>query len=226
MNRKIEILNGAHLKIIAMIAMTLDHVGLILLDDYRPLRIIGRLAFPIFAYLIAEGCFYTKRKKRHFLEVFLVGLICQVGYFVSMGDMYLNVLLTFSLSIPLVYLTLAVKNRKASPALLFGAVFLVIALCVLLEKVGVHFDYGYAGVLLPVFAALGNRRWEKLALTAVGLLLLALIMQGNQWYGLMALIPLSLYDGTRGKVKNKYTFYVFYPLHMIVIYGISMLTNR
>ena len=225
MNSKTIALNGAALKIIAMIAMTVDHVGLILLDDYRPFRIVGRLAFPIFAYLLSEGCFYTKHKKRHFLEVLIAGLICQVGYFVSMGDMYLNVLLTFSLSIPLVYLTLAVKDKKAPPALFLGAVFLMIALCVLLERAGVYFDYGYAGVLLPVFAAMGNNKRGKLALTAVGLLLLAFIMRGNQWYGLMALIPLSLYDGTRGKVKNKYAFYIFYPLHIVVIYGISMLTN-
>ena len=223
MNRKIECLNGAVLKIIAMIAMTFDHVGLILLDDYRPFRIIGRLAFPIFAYLLAEGCFYTKHKKRHFLEVFLVALVCQIGYFVAEGDMYLNVLFTFSLSIPLVYLLFAVKNKKAPAALFLGAVALVIALCVLLERVGVYFDYGYAGVLLPVFAALGNKKSEKLLLTAVGLLLLAFIMQGNQWWGLMALLPIALYDGTRGRVRNKYAFYVFYPLHMIVIYGISML---
>ena len=98
-----------------------------------------------------------------------------------------------------------------------GAIALVIALCVLLERVGVRFDYGYSGVLLPVFSALGNSKRDKLALTAVGLLLLAHIMQGNQWYGLMALIPLSLYDGTRGRVKNKYAFYIFYPLHMIEI---------
>lgn len=223
MNRKIECLNGAVLKIIAMITMTFDHVGLILLDDYRPFRIIGRLAFPIFAYLIAEGCFYTRHKKRHFLEVLLVALVCQIGYFVAEGDMYLNVLFTFSLSIPLVYLLLAVKNKKAPAALFLGAVAVTVALCVLLERVGVYFDYGYAGVLLPVFAALGNKRQEKLALTALGLLLLALIMQGNQWWGLMALLPIALYDGTRGRVRNKYAFYLFYPLHMIVIYGISML---
>ncbi len=226
MNKKIEILNGARLKIIAMIAMTLDHVGLILLDDYRLFRIIGRLAFPIFAYLLSEGCFYTKHKKRHFLEVLIVAVICQIGYFIAEGDMYLNVLCTFSLSIPLVYLLLSVKNKKTPAILFLGAIALVIALCALLERVGVRFDYGYAGVLLPVFAALGNSKRDKLALTAVGLLLLAFIMQGNQWYGLMALIPLSLYDGTRGRVKNKYAFYIFYPLHMIVIYGISMLINR
>ena len=100
--------------------MTLDHVGLIPLDDYRPFRIIGRLAFPIFAYLLSEGCFYTKHKKRHFLEVLIVAVICQIGYFIAEGDMYLNVLCTFSLSIPLVYLLLSVKNKKTPAISLFG----------------------------------------------------------------------------------------------------------
>ena len=157
------------LKIIAMISMTIDHIGLVLLDDYRPFRIIGRLAFPIFAYLLAEGCFYTRHKKRHFFEVFIAAIICQIGYFVAMGDMYFNVLLTFSLSVPLVYLLLAVKSKRVPSYFFLASVILTVVLCVLLEFVGVYFDYGCAGVLLPVFAALGNKKSEKIVLTAVGL---------------------------------------------------------
>ena len=57
-------MTGNQLKIIALIAMTIDHVGLILLPQVELLRIIGRLSFPIFAYMIAEGCFFTHDKKR------------------------------------------------------------------------------------------------------------------------------------------------------------------
>ena len=61
------ILTGNHLKLIAAFAMLLDHVGILLFPQIRLLRILGRLAYPIFAFMIAEGCRYTKNKLRYFL---------------------------------------------------------------------------------------------------------------------------------------------------------------
>ena len=69
--KKISLTNN-QLKIIAMLAMLSDHIGKVLLPQYQILQIIGRLAFPIFAFMIAEGCFYTKNKVRYFLTVFLL----------------------------------------------------------------------------------------------------------------------------------------------------------
>ena len=57
-------LNNNQLKIIAMISMVLDHVGLVFFSDFEIFRILGRLAFPIYAYMIAEGCTHTKNRKR------------------------------------------------------------------------------------------------------------------------------------------------------------------
>ncbi|MBR6552622.1 MAG: hypothetical protein IKT89_07260, partial [Clostridia bacterium] len=65
-------LTNNQLKIIAMFSMLLDHIGKVLLPQYPILQIIGRLAFPIFAFMIAEGCFYTKNKTRYFLTIFLL----------------------------------------------------------------------------------------------------------------------------------------------------------
>ena len=76
--------SGNTLKIIAMISMLIDHAGLLLFNDNEVMRIIGRLAFPVFAFLIAEGCFYTKNKLRHFLEIFILGAVCQVVYFIQL----------------------------------------------------------------------------------------------------------------------------------------------
>ena len=57
-------LSGNQLKLIALITMTVDHMGLILFDQFILLRIVGRLAFPIFAWMIAEGCRHTRRMGR------------------------------------------------------------------------------------------------------------------------------------------------------------------
>ena len=68
-------LSSNALKLIALVSMTVDHIGLILFPQYRVLRIIGRIAFPIFAYMIAEGCRYTSNRIRYFLTIFLLTLL-------------------------------------------------------------------------------------------------------------------------------------------------------
>ena len=80
-------LTGNQLKLLALIAMTCDHVGYQLLPQYEFLRTIGRLAFPIFAYMIAEGAKYTKNRLRYFLQMFGCGLLCSIVYFVAMGSL-------------------------------------------------------------------------------------------------------------------------------------------
>ena len=64
--KKIRFLSGNMLKVIAAITMTVDHIGVIFFPSSNILRIIGRIAFPIFAFMIAEGCKYTKNKFRYF----------------------------------------------------------------------------------------------------------------------------------------------------------------
>ena len=95
-------LSGNALKLIAAAAMVADHVGYLFFPTVAALRIIGRLAFPIFAYMIAEGCGYTRNKLKYFLHVFLLAVICQIVYFVAARDTHMNILVTFSLAILLI----------------------------------------------------------------------------------------------------------------------------
>ena len=78
-NKKRFGLTGNQLKIFALIVMTIDHIGHFLLPEFIILRIIGRLAMPVFAWMIAEGCTYTKNPSRYFLTVFGFGLVCGVS---------------------------------------------------------------------------------------------------------------------------------------------------
>ena len=96
-------LTGNQLKLIAMAAMTIDHIGVQLFPNVLLLRIIGRLALPIFAYMIAQGCRYTKNKARYLLTIAAVAALCQIVYFVAMDSLYQCILVTFSLSIVLIY---------------------------------------------------------------------------------------------------------------------------
>lgn len=222
-------LTGNALKYLALLTMTIDHAGLLLFHNLTILRIIGRLAFPIFAYMIAEGCRYTRRRARYFGSVFLLGCLCQGVYFAVDGSLYLNILLTFSLSILLVYLVDWAKERRSLLAV--SAVALGVGLtafvCILLPKLlpGTDFqlDYGFFGVLLPVLVSLGRGRWSRLGLTALGLVLLSWDVGWLQWWSLLALLPLACYNGKRGKRNTKWLFYVYYPLHLVVLDGLSLL---
>ncbi len=216
-------LSGNQLKILAMAAMTCDHVAVQLLPQQQWLRIIGRLALPIYAYMIAEGCRYTRSRKRYLLSLVLVAALCQGVYFFAMGSMYQCILVTFSLSVGTVYLWDWAKGKSWGWAVMLAAVGALWFLCEGPVLPGTDFaiDYGIFGVLLPVLIYIGRAR--PLAMTALGLVLLGLSRGGIQWYGLLGLLPLALYSGQRGKYKLKYLFYIYYPAHLAIIWLIGYL---
>ena len=224
---KFKGLTNCNLKLIAMIAMAIDHVGAFLMNDNDTMRTIGRLAFPIYAFLIAEGCAHTKNKRKYFLLIFILGLICQVAYVAAMGGLYLGVLLTFSVSILIIYsIQAAMDNHKLAfipiiAVLLVGA--LNAYLTVKLKHLDYRFDYGFEGMMMPVIIYMFKSKWGKLFATALCCMFISMRYAPIQWWSLMALIPLLLYNGQYGKAKFKYSFYIFYPAHMLIIYGIYML---
>lgn len=218
-------LTGNQLKLIALAAMTCDHIGVQLLPQVTLLRIIGRLALPIFAYMIAQGCRYTRNKTRYLLTIAAVALVCQLVYFFAMGSLYQCILVTFSLSICMIF---ALDKAFKTPSLknsILAVLVLVSVFCIseMLPRVlpGFSVDYGFAGILLPVLIWLGKEKWQSLLLCGAGLVLLSI---GNpiQWYSLLTLPLLSLYNGTRGKRKLKYLFYIYYPAHLVLLYLISL----
>ena len=101
---KTKLLSGNILKIIGCIFMLIDHLGAILFPDLFILRIIGRLAYPIFAFMLAEGCYYTKNRLKHFLLIFIMAIIIQVVYYIAIKDYSLSIFMVFSISIILIYL--------------------------------------------------------------------------------------------------------------------------
>ncbi len=235
MNQKISNwkgLTGNQLKIIALIAMTCDHVGRQLFPEYPFLQIIGRLAFPIFAYMIAEGCQYTRNRKKYLLTMAALAFICQVVYYIAMGSLYQCVLVTFSLSIGLTYaLDNAVKQRTTGKWILSGVVFIsIVFVSVFLPRIlsseNFEIDYGLWGILLPVAVYFGKTKIQKLLFAAIFLILVGYSLGGIQWYSMTALLLLIMYSGKRGKWKLKDLFYIYYPLHLVGIYVISIVLDR
>lgn len=219
-------LTGNQLKLIALVTMTCDHIGADLLPQVDILRIIGRLAMPIFAYMIAQGCQYTRDKKKYLLTIAATALLCQLVYFFAMGSLYQCILVTFSLSIALTFTLEAAIQRPCVKSVATAVLAFLTAwfICDVLPALlpGFHVDYGFWGVLLPVLVWLGKDKWQSILLCGAGLILLS-SGSTNQWFSLLALPLLALYNGTRGKAKLKYLFYIYYPAHLALIWLIGLL---
>lgn len=224
-------LSGNQLKLIAMVCMTVDHVGLMLLPQCTLLRIIGRLAFPIYAYMIAEGCRYTRSMGRYLSMLLLTAAVCQTVYFCAMGSVYLCIMVTFSISVSLIWLLKLAQTQKRFWVwlLLAIAVYLTFFVAEILPALavgsGFGIDYGFIGILLPVAVYLFPDRKGQLLCMTTGLALLSGDW-GVQWWSLLAVPLLALYNGQRGKWKLKWLFYLYYPAHLGGIWLIGQVIDK
>lgn len=216
-------LTGNQLKLFAVIVMTIDHIGHILFPGVMWLRIIGRLAYPIFAYMIAEGCTHTRSMPKYFATMAGMAAICQVVVYFVTGSLYQYILVTFTLSILLIgVLKKALQTQSilwwliTSAAL--GAVWLLTQwLPAQLHGTDFSIDYSFWGVMVPVLVWLGKTKGQKLLLEAAGLVLIAGNVNNIQTLALCSLPILALYNGQRGKWKLKYFFYLYFPAHIVAL---------
>ena len=153
--QKTRFLSGNALKIIAAIAMVIDHVGLLFFPFDMTFRIIGRISFPIFAFLLAEGCKYTRNKIKHFLLLLGLTVICQLVYSVLMEDDYLCVLVTLCLGQLNVFALqhfkkVGLNQEKKADEKIFATMPLL-ATVALTFTIDFFFrvEYGFWGAMLP-----------------------------------------------------------------------------
>lgn len=220
-------LSNNALKIIAMVSMLIDHIGLILFPQHQIFRIIGRIAFPIFAYMIAEGCFYTKNRKKYFLMIAILGIFCQAISTITTHSLYMNILITFSLSIAVIFSIDNFKEKKNMPSFISaactiaGVVFLSYIAPLIFKSSGFKVDYGIWGVLIPVFVYFSPTKALKIFFMTLILVIRIFLVSNLQLFALLAVPFLMLYNGKRGKMNMKYVFYVFYPAHLAILYIIN-----
>ena len=225
--------------------MLADHIGYVLFPEAQLLRIIGRVAMPLFAFFIGEGCLYTRDRRKYFLRLFVLALICQAVYIAesiitgSGTGLYLNILFTFSCSVVLcgVFLRLNKDNSLKNRVIFIFTVGAFWAMDYLFGRISsetgltVALDYGIEGIILPLFAVVGagGDKKKRLLCFAAGLVFTAERLYGfGTAFFLSAMIPallLCFYNGEGGKRNMKYFFYLFYPVHLAVIYGVNILIN-
>ena len=241
----IRCLNGNGIKLLAAVLMVVDHIGMFFFPQAAWLRWIGRISLPLFAYMLAEGCRHTKNKTDRLLLLASTALACQIVSFIASGSLRMSILVTFSLSVLIIYSLQAFAEKLSSSARplsvalaaagFIGMVFLTFAVTCIREIDGAAFsvEYGFWGCMLAVFPAAADCMMSgradgetacvvRLAAFAAGLCVLcAAHSNPAQWFSLAALVPLAMYDGRRGKLNLKYFFYVFYPAHLGLFWLIS-----
>ena len=220
-------LSSNQLKLLAVIFMTIDHIGYILFPGIILFRIIGRLSFPIFAFAISEGCRHTRSRCYYLLTLALSAILFQIVYTFVTGSLIMNIFVTLTLSVLTIIIfdktsNIHTKSAYAQFAIYAGIIF---SLSELLPKIisGFYIDYGFFGILLPVWYYIGRTKKEQLLYFAIGLILLSGAVGAIQFFSLLSLPVIALYNGRRGKMHLKWFFYTYYPLHLAVLHLISVI---
>ncbi len=218
-------LNNNQLKIIAMVSMLIDHIGIVFFPNIRVLRYIGRLSFPIFAYMIAEGCRYTKNRKRYLGMIAGMALVFQIVYFVFMNSLYQGILVNFAFAIATIFaIESFIKNKKVLNRILMllfvcAVLFIYLYLPGALKKYGFNIDYGIWGLFLPIIVYFTPNKWLRAVFCGSWLIIMCIVTAKTmQWWALMTIPLFMLYNEKRGSKNLKYVFYIFYPLHLVIIY--------
>lgn len=240
------------LKIIALISMTIDHTlkilpsqpilvhhfGMSLSDFYYLLTAIiplGRIAYPIFAFCVAEGCIHTGNKKRYLLRLLAFALIAEIpfrlAFNIGLGIGLYNVIFTMLIGAAACMGYGFFRQRRQN----IQAVLLVLALALMAELLNT--DYGGFGVLLIAAPYIVPSKKARMAAVA-GVLTVFYLgytafdgstltwLMGDMtcvvyWLGaLAAVVLLCFYNGKRGR-QIKFSFYIYYPLHLGVLYGLQ-----
>lgn len=252
-------LSAAALKWIAIITMLIDHVGASLLyghavyptgwlggtrygwgeslwsrDFYMVLRMIGRLAFPIFCFLLIEGLIHTRSRWKYFLRLALFALISEIPFDLAFERTWWslknqNVFFTLALGLGAVaawdWLT---EGNAPDCRPLRGLVAILTAATAALAALWLKTDYGALGVaLILVMYLLRDKPWGRdlLAFAVLGAMVLIGHSHWIEVLGAVSFPLMHLYNGQRGR-QNKYFFYFFYPVHLLLLFGLLVLIIR
>lgn len=211
------------LKMLAIICMLIDHVGFIFFPNLSILRVIGRLAFPLFAFQIGVGFQNTKNKEKYIFRMIVFTLISQYPFWLMLttkipnSSFTLNVGATLTLGLLCLYAIEKIENKFFK---------VLVPLLILTISFFIPIDYSWYGVLTIIIFYI-FRNSKVLSFSSYFILLVSYMAYKNSLFNLpaiLSLIPIFLYNGQKGK-NTKYLFYVFYPLHLLILVWIYNFVN-
>src|SRR5574344_33047 len=208
-------LSGSCLKVIAMVTMVIDPTACSFLSDgwpYECIRGIGRIAFPIFAFLIAEGYQHTRRKWDYGRNLLIFASISEIPWMLLHTDGSHNVLFTLLAGFCCIAILDKLKSHKILP--------LLFVLVIALATSALNTDYGIQGVALVMMFYLFKDK------PLLQLLFALPVFYDFHPLGILASLGIiNLYNGERGFIKgaySKFLFYAFYPCHLMVIWALLL----
>lgn len=222
------------LKCIAIISMTIDHIGVFLIPEpYNiPFRITGRLAFPLFCFLITEGFIHTRNLRKYILRILFIAIISEPVFDKAFHNSYLYInaqSALFTLMIGLLTIT-ALDTTKAVGSKLnttekkaYAIEYNLKAFVIIFASIVIILAKSEFGILgLAMILAFYFLRAQNEILFIVFFIINLLYFEWIQIFACIALILIYYYNGQRGR-KIKYLFYSFYPIHLALLTIISVL---
>ena len=232
-------LNRTHLKYIAIVAMLLDHIGMVFgqyfMDSvagaivYNCFRVLGRLTAPIMCFFLSQGFLYTRSRKKYAIRLAVFAVISQVPYALAHHHSLLEPDFNMLFVLLICFGMLCVWESKL--AAFPKTLVLLVLICL-----SAFCDWGLFAPLLVLFFHVfrENRRkiiisYSILVVVVVAVSCVFLVSKGLMWYrelwqlGLFLFIPvLFLYNGQPGlqNAFNKWFFYIFYPAHLLILWAI------
>lgn len=232
------------LHVMAMAFMLCDHLWATFMTNQEWMTCVGRVAYPIFAFMIVEGYFHTSNLKSYAKRLFIFALLSEIPFNLVMGSrlflpIHQNVLFTFLIGIGLIWLNeKARKKGKLWVSILTGVGTVVLG-TVLGIVTFVDFYNGGVLMILTFYFFRGRKWWCYLGQLAAMYYINWELISGfsyelelfgepfffvRQGFALLALIPIWLYQGEQGYHSKgfRYFCYSFYPVHLLVL-GILMM---
>lgn len=233
------------IKIVAMITMLIDHIGLMLIGNgklygynvalhsyaimlneahiwnilYRVCRMIGRISFPIYSFCIVEGFLRTKNLFKYFVRIFILAVISEIPFDLMVSNCFFsfdnqNVLFTYCMGIIMLYVMKKFKNQIVN-------IIVLVITCVAAYFARV--DYSYFGIIhiAFIYSMATDRNLRSLG---NAIITFVMSLQNDFGSGILSTFFIHYYDGTRGAFDLGKLFYLFYPCHMLILYGIVYAT--
>jgi len=216
-------MSSFNLKLIAIITMLIDHIAAIFVPSdtilWLVMRSIGRLAFPIFVFLIVEGFHHTKDIKKYLIRLGAFALISEIPFDLAFYGKVLegshqNVFFTLFLGLLVITLISMVEKKFQKNIFVANLLSALLTLGFCAIALFLKTDYNFAGILLIV--AFYLFRGSKALITLSLIIVTGTILQSINILATLAIIPIAFYNGQKGK-NIKYIFYAFYPAHLLLL---------
>ena len=197
------------LKTIGIVTMIVDHIGLILFPQIQVFRVVGRVAFPIFAFAISDGYKHTSNLKKYFFRLFVFATVSQIPFMLAVNPWKLNVIFTLALSLAVVHF---LKNKKYIAALVLVVLSIVIPM-----------DFGLYGALAAsLFYFFKNKGYQIGAFVVLTIVHAAILGWAIQLLSIFGVLLILFFPDRMPKVQlPKYFFYWFYPVHLLLLFAIK-----